>query len=790
MYTRRLHGLRQVALLLITGLSAAAWAESPALLLEKGLYAEQTEGDLDKAMGLYQQIIDEAEEQKNLVGSAHLRIGLCLLKAGETDAGAKRLQTVLDAFPEDAALVAQANAAAKTYDINLKPADSPVAQWQEKLEACTNHKQAAFSVVPMMLDSLEPDDAWLAVKAAWPNLKNDDVKTGISKAFAFQNHPQVLEVLDLGMRDRSMPVKSYVKSYVGWYAFRDFAEDYSAYDTWRTENIDKTLADVAIASLKVLLSELSALSTEEQISRLALMEQGLRQHTTPEMQRTLRAELLGRALEIISNTEEPRDPSARIQAQELRGTYIGILRSMNLSREQLEPLILPLVNPDMDSSVLTVIQGPEQVWALDRLIELLEEATQAKNRSLLWAVAQSLGRIGSPRSIPPMIAAINADNTYDTVYGVGYFGLGQLTGVRYEESHDGAWWLDWWKKNKDQFDLGEDEARIPDMTKVVQKVTSEAQGSATDWHLGAADHTAYAKAKDDANAFRGEIPTTLKSTKPEPPGFATLLQETSAAPFRGQRCWLNAQVKALDVAQWSGVWMRVDDAQDNTLAFDNMQDRPIKGTSDWAEYHVVLDVPETAEKITYGLLLRGAGQVWLADVKMQPAPGDLPVTSRPVEKPAPGIFFLAGMDPDSYEMGEETSAPHPGLETRFLKSTATPRGFGTMMADIPPNGFRGKRVQLSAKVKANVVANWAGLWMRVDGANHSPLAFDNMQERAIKGPHDWKELSVVLDVPEEAENIAYGLLLDGEGQVWVADLKLEEAAPDAPLTGMPIGKNR
>jgi hypothetical protein len=44
-----------------------------------------------------------------------------------------------------------------------------------------------------------------------------------------------------------------------------------------------------------------------------------------------------------------------------------------------------------------------------------------------------------------MIAVIDADNTYDTVYGVGYFGLGRLIGVEYDKSHNGAWWRRWWE---------------------------------------------------------------------------------------------------------------------------------------------------------------------------------------------------------------------------------------------------------------------------------------------------------------------------------------------------------
>ena len=73
------------------------------------------------------------------------------------------------------------------------------------------------------------------------------------------------------------------------------------------------------------------------------------------------------------------------------------------------------------------------------------------NRLVLWAVAGTLATHDDPRVIPTMIAVIDADNTYDTVYGVGSFGLGRLTGVEYDESHDGAWWRRWWEKNRQRF---------------------------------------------------------------------------------------------------------------------------------------------------------------------------------------------------------------------------------------------------------------------------------------------------------------------------------------------------
>jgi len=86
------------------------------------------------------------------------------------------------------------------------------------------------------------------------------------------------------------------------------------------------------------------------------------------------------------------------------------------------------------------------------------------------------------------------------------------------------------------------------------------------------------------------------------------------------------------------------------------------------------------------------------------------------------------------------------------------------------------------------VSDWAGLWLRVDGPKSEPLAFDNMQERAIKGDTDWTKYEIVLDVPDHAAEIAFGLLLSGKGQVWMDDLKFEVVGKDVPTTGKGLEK--
>ena len=73
--------------------------------------------------------------------------------------------------------------------------------------------------------------------------------------------------------------------------------------------------------------------------------------------------------------------------------------------------------------------------------------------------------------------------------------------------------------------------------------------------------------------------------------------------------------------------------------------------------------------------------------------------------------------------------------------------------------------------------------MRVDGPQEGKhLAFDNMQNRAIKGTTDWQFYEVVLDVAPEATAIAFGVLLSGAGRVWLNDFQFEEVSNEVKTT--------
>ncbi|MEL6571612.1 MAG: glyoxalase superfamily protein [Pseudomonadota bacterium] len=133
------------------------------------------------------------------------------------------------------------------------------------------------------------------------------------------------------------------------------------------------------------------------------------------------------------------------------------------------------------------------------------------------------------------------------------------------------------------------------------------------WKVSGTQARDYSIGLDDSDATGAATIRALDKDAPHV-GFATLMQSVVAAPFAGQRLRLRAELKTQDAPDAATIWMRMDDASGQTVAFDNMEKRTVdgvlSGTADWSSREVVLDVPSAAESIHYGFYLRGAGQCW------------------------------------------------------------------------------------------------------------------------------------------------------------------------------------
>lgn len=152
-------------------------------------------------------------------------------------------------------------------------------------------------------------------------------------------------------------------------------------------------------------------------------------------------------------------------------------------------------------------------------------------------------------------------------------------------------------------------------------------------------------------------------------------------------------------------------------------------------------------------------------------------------------WLLSGSDPSHYEMGVDRETIHMGKVSGYLKSISptSETQFATMMQQFKADKYMGERIKLSAFIKAEGVEHFAGLWMRVDNASGDTVQFDNMCDRPIAGSQGWNHYSIVLDVPDGSASISFGVLLTGQGKVWMDGFSFEVVDHRTPSTNLQMG---
>jgi C-terminal processing protease CtpA/Prc len=86
--------------------------------------------------------------------------------------------------------------------------------------------------------------------------------------------------------------------------------------------------------------------------------------------------------------------------------------------------------------------------------------------------------------------------------------------------------------------------------------------------------------------------------------------------YAGKQVEVRAYMKFQDVTEGEvGLVLRID-GKSGVIKMDNMLQKDIHGTSDWAMYSVQLDLPEKATNIAIGAILSGKGKLWVDDFKV------------------------------------------------------------------------------------------------------------------------------------------------------------------------------
>jgi hypothetical protein len=153
-------------------------------------------------------------------------------------------------------------------------------------------------------------------------------------------------------------------------------------------------------------------------------------------------------------------------------------------------------------------------------------------------------------------------------------------------------------------------------------------------------------------------------------------------------------------------------------------------------------------------------------------------------EPLPTSWHLTGSRTGDYEAGllPEAKTYHGSRVMRLrLHTVDEPIGSGALMQSTAAASYVGRRVRFSVMVRAHKVTGWAGLWLRIDGPE-GVLALDNVQRQPLSGTTSWTRADIVLDVPSQATELHFGVLLSGAGAVDLTSPRLERFRKDLLIT--------
>jgi C-terminal processing protease CtpA/Prc len=122
----------------------------------------------------------------------------------------------------------------------------------------------------------------------------------------------------------------------------------------------------------------------------------------------------------------------------------------------------------------------------------------------------------------------------------------------------------------------------------------------------------YILALDSINIKSGKYSATIEYKEGNPDFKAWAF--TIPGNYAGKKITLSGYIKTENVTDgYAGLWMRIDPS----IAFDNMNKKGIKGTTDWTKYEISLAMnPEKTKQIVIGGLLVGKGKMWLDNLNV------------------------------------------------------------------------------------------------------------------------------------------------------------------------------
>jgi len=242
---------------------------------------------------------------------------------------------------------------------------------------------------------------------------------------------------------------------------------------------------------------------------------------------------------------------------------------------------------------------------------------------------------------------------------------------------------------------------------------------------------------------------------------------TNNSPLSGQRIRVTGWMKTSGVGNWAGASLRIIKANGEGGPWDLMHDRPLHGTLDWQQIQFILDVPKEPCLITLMPTLYGTGEMWADGFQIDIAPPNTPATDVgrwSVWSQCP-TDFSETLDPAVTRNGR------PTLRIAYVSSEPPEKysfvWWGKHHYDLDTfRKYLGHTVRMSVWAKSEDVIPRAGLDFQPKDLTGKRLKTTRSSDRIV-GTTDWREYSVVCDIPEETKDFQTAVFMYGNGKLWV-----------------------
>src|SRR5580765_4094831 len=241
----------------------------------------------------------------------------------------------------------------------------------------------------------------------------------------------------------------------------------------------------------------------------------------------------------------------------------------------------------------------------------------------------------------------------------------------------------------------------------------------------------------------------------------------NSSTLSGQRIRVTGWMKTSGVGNWAGTSLGFIKANDERGSWDLMHDRPLHGTMDWQQIQFIVDVPKEPCLITLIPTLYGTGEMWADGFQIDIAPPNTPATDVgrwTVWSQCPTDFSVT-LDPAVIRNG------HPALSIAYVSSEPPEKysfvWWGKHHYDLDTlRKYLGHTVRMSVWAKSEDVFPRAGLDFQPKDLNGKRLKTTRSTDR-ILGTTDWREYSIICDIPEETKDFQTAVFMYGDGKLWV-----------------------